>query len=135
MSLKRLKSAAIIFVIVLLGMISFARGSEPDHKYVQTISTSVESDMYEEALIRSLLNKLQQASNSYYEGSYPVHPTVEQDTTELIQIYKQNGKTILEFKIMPFIGPHNTVGIDYPTLSVDRNGNIMVLEYRHFDDF
>lgn len=83
------------------------------------MSANVETAMYEDALTVSLLKELQQASNNYYDGSYQVFPTVELDTTELKQIYKRDGKTILEFKIMPFIGPHNTVGIDYLTLSLD----------------
>lgn len=135
MSLKRIRSAAIIFTLVLLGIIGFSKVTDHDRKCVQTMSSSVESDMYEEALIVSLLNTLQQASNRYYEGSYPVLPTVELDTTELEQIYKEKGKTILEFKIMPFTGPHNTVGIDHLTLSLDNNGHVLVLEYQHSDDF
>ena len=135
MFLKRIRSAAIIFALVLLGIIGFSKVTEHDKKYVQTMSTSVESDIYEEVLIVSLLNTLQQASNSYYEGSYPVLPTVELDTTELKQIYKHKGKTILEFKIMPFTGPHNTIGIDHLTLSIDNSGNVMVLDYQHSEDF
>ena len=93
------------------------------------------SDMYKEALTASLIKELQQSSDSYYDGSYSVFPTVELDTTELEQIYRQEGKTILAFKIMPFIGPHNTVGIDHLTLSLDSRGNITLLDYQHSEDF
>jgi len=99
------------------------------------MSANTETDIYKETLTVSLLKELQQASNRYYDGSYSVFPTVELATTELEQIYKQEGKTILEFKIMPFIGPHNTVGVDHLTLSLDNRGNVTVLDYQHSENF
>lgn len=135
MALKVIRKAAIIFALTVLGIISFANAANQNSSNVYAMSTNVKDDIYEEALSASLLKELQQASNNYYENSYPVFPTVELDTTELQQIYKQKGKTILEFKIMPFIGPHNTVGIDHLTLSLDNRGNIMVVDYKHSENF
>ena len=113
MAPKRIRRIAIISVLTLLSIISFAKAANQNENSVQTISANTETDIYKETLTVSLLKELQQASNRYYDGSYSVFPTVELATTELEQIYKQEGKTILEFKIMPFIGPHNIVGIDH----------------------
>lgn len=135
MAPKRIRRIAIISVLTLLCVISFAKATNQNGNFVQTISANTETDIYKETLTVSLLKELQQASNRYYDGSYSVFPTVELATTELEQIYKQEGKTILEFKIMPFIGPHNTVGIDHLTLSLDNRGNVTILDYQHSENF
>lgn len=135
MAPKRIRRIAIISVLTLLSIIIFSKAANQDGNFVQTMSANAETDIYKETLTVSLLKELQQASNRYYDGSYSVFPTVELATTELEQIYKQEGKIILEFKIMPFIGPHNTVGVDHLTLSLDNRGNVTVLDYQHSENF
>ena len=135
MAPKRIRRIAIISVLTLLSIISFSKAVNRDGNFVQAMSANAETDIYKETLTVSLLKELQQASNRYYDGSYSVFPTVELVTTKLEQICKQEGKTILEFKIMPFIGPHNTVGVDHITLSLDHRGNVTVLDYQHSENF
>jgi len=135
MAQKRIGKAAIIVLLALLVMIGFSNAANQEGSCIQAVAMSTETDMYREALTASLIKDLQQFSDSYYDGSYSVLPTVELDTTELEQVYRQEGKTILAFKIMPFIGPHNTVGIDHLTLSLDSRGNITLLDYQHSEDF
>lgn len=135
MAPKRIRRIAIILVLTLLSIISFSKAANQDGNFVPSISADTETDIYKEALTVSMLKELQQASNRYYDGSYSVFPTVELAAAELEQIYKQEGKTILEFKIMPFIGPHNTVGIDHLTLSLDNRGNVKILDYQHSENF
>ena len=135
MAPKRIRRIAVISVLTLLSIISFSKAVNRDGNFVQAMSANAENDIYKETLTVSLLKELQQASNRYYDGSYSVFPTVELVTTKLEQICKQEGKTILEFKIMPFIGPHNTVGVDHITLSLDHRGNVTVLDYQHSENF
>ena len=135
MAPKRIRRIAVISVLALLSIISFSKAVNRDGNFVQAMSANAETDIYKETLTVSLLKELQQASNRYYDGSYSVFPTVELVTTELEQICKQEDKTILEFKIMPFIGPHNTVGVDHITLSLDHRGNVTVLDYQHSENF
>lgn len=135
MAPKRIRRIAVISVLALLSIISFSKAVHRDGNFVQAMSANAETDIYKETLTVSLLKELQQASNRYYDGSYSVFPIVELVTTEVEQICKQEGKTILEFKIMPFIGPHNTVGVDHITLSLDHRGNVTVLDYQHSENF
>ena len=135
MAPKRIRRIAVISILTLLSIISFSKAVNRDGNFVQAMSANAETDIYKETLTVSLLKELQQASNRYYDGSYSVFPTVELVTTKLEQICKQEGKTILEFKIMPFIGPHNTVGVDHITLSLDHRGNVTVLDYQHSENF
>ena len=135
MAQRRIGKTATIVLLALLVLIGFSKAADQDGNCIQAVAIGTETDMYKEALTASLIKELQQSSDSYYDGSYSVFPTVELDTTELEQIYRQEGKTILAFKIMPFIGPHNTVGIDHLTLSLDSRGNITLLDYQHSEDF
>ena len=105
MAQKRIGKTATIVLLALLVMIGFSKAANQDGSYIQAVAIGTETDIYKEALTASLIKELQQSSDSYYDGSYSVFPTVELDTTELEQIYRQEGKTILAFKIMPFIGP------------------------------
>ena len=135
MAQRRTGKTATIVLLALLVMIGFSKAADQDGSCIQAVAIGTETDMYKEALTASLIKELQQSSDSYYDGSYSVFPTVELETTELEQIYRQEGKTILAFKIMPFIGPHNTVGIDRLTLSLDSRGNTTLLDYQHSEDF
>ncbi len=105
MAQRRIGKTATIVLLALLVMIGFSKAADRDGSCIQAVAIGAETDMYKEALTASLIKELQQSSDSYYDGSYSVFPTVELDTTELEQIYRQEGKTILAFKIMPFIGP------------------------------
>lgn len=137
MSRYKIKSAGIIilFMFGLFSLSGFAIGSAQETSMVQTLSKNNDADVYVETIVLALLNELQQASDNYYCNSYPILPTVELATTEIKDISKQHGKIVLEFEIMPFIGPHNTVGIDSVTLSLDSRGNIAVINYQHNEDF
>ena len=135
MAQKRIGKTAIIVLLALLVIIGLSKAANQDGNCVQTMAMSSETDIYKEALTASLIKELQQSADRYYGGSYSVFPTVELSTTELEQLYRQGSKTILAFKIMPFIGPHNTVGIDHLTLSLDSRGNITLLNYQHSEDF
>lgn len=134
MSWNKIKRTGILllFMFGLFSLSGLAVGFTQETNQIQTFSKDF--DVYSETIIRALLKELQQASDDYYDNSYPVFPTVELDTTKLKDISKQQGKTIVEFEIMPFIGPHNTVGIDSVALSLDR-GNITVINYQHNEDF
>jgi hypothetical protein len=41
----------------------------------------------------------------------------------------------IKLKIVPYIGPHNAVGIDYIYVTVDSSGGIKIDKFEHIEGF
>lgn len=123
---------SIVALILTLFYINYYR----DFSYASTMtSESLQDDEYERLIKLVFLKELQEASNSYYKDYYTINPTVEYFSSTIDKIYREQGLTYVNFTILPFLGPHETVGIDTVTLSVDTWGTVTMVKYTHTGDF
>lgn len=126
----------LILSIAALLLTSFYMDNHSDFLSASTMSSeSLQDDEFERLIKLAFLKELQEASNSYYKDYYTINPTVEYFSSTIDKIYREEGLTYVSFTILPFLGPHDTVGIDTVTFSVDTWGTVTMVQYTHTGDF
>ncbi len=84
-----------------------------------------------QAIINTYLNKIKSASNEFYDDYYTKLPSVMYYTVSVKQIVSEKSNSIITFISYPYLGPHDTIGIDKITFVADYMGNIEVKEFSH----
>ncbi len=78
-------------------------------------------------------DELQQAADSYYDSQPGV--TVASYFGEVLSLSHASDGYYIKFRVFPYIGAHNTIGIDEVTYFVSNSGNITIKEYLHMKDY
>lgn len=109
---------------VILSIICFYRKSVSCSKEI------TEESKYNQVLINSYLEKIKIASNDFYDEYYNKLPSVI-NSISIKNIILENSNSIITFTSYPYLGPHNTIGIDEITFIADYKGNIELQNFNH----
>lgn len=85
----------------------------------------------EDLLVNTYLKRIQRVSDSFYQEYYTVVPTVTSGEVRVKELQSDSTKGQVTFTVEPFLGPHDTIGVDEITFSADYMGNIKVEEVKH----
>lgn len=135
------KTAIIICVLVGLTGITFLAqpfksGSiaEPDSGYIHESPEKSQEELYRDMFITALDPHIQKAITDYYGKPF----MYGLESVDILDIIRPHGYRTFEFEIKlqvkPFVGAHNTVGIDNITMRV-KPGQIMVERFEHIKSF
>lgn len=103
-----------------------------DNLCVSKISNSSECD---QAIINTYLSRIKQASDEFYKDYYLKLPQVMYYTVNLKKIEQERSNSIITFISYPYLGPHDTIGIDEITFKADHMGNIKFEEFKHIKSY
>lgn len=106
--------------------------------HYQTISVPVASssphdELIITALVTTYLKEIQTASNQYYMDYLVISPQIAYYNTTVKEITLEGNRTYIVFSTLPYVGPHDTVGEDEITFSVDHAGNIILEKFDHIE--
>lgn len=116
----------VIFVIfcVILSCIFY-------RKSISCSSNTSEKNKYDQAIINTYLDKINSASNEFYDEYYTKSPSVMYYTVSIKDIVSENSNSIITFISYPYLGPHDTIGIDEITFVADYMGNVELQNFKH----
>ncbi len=116
----------VIFVIfcVILSCIFY-------RKSVPCSSNTIERNKYDQAIINTYLDKISSASNDFYDEYYTKLPSVMYYTVSIKDIVSEKSNSIITFNSYPYLGPHDTIGIDEITFVADYMGNVKLQSFNH----
>jgi len=116
----------VIFVIfcVILSCIFY-------RKSVPCSSNTIERNKYDQAIINTYLDKISSASNDFYDEYYTKLPSVMYYTVSIKDIVSEKSNSIITFNRYPYLGPHDTIGIDEITFVADYMGNVKLQSFNH----
>ena len=116
----------VIFVIfcVILSCIFY-------RKSVPCSSNTIERNKYDQAIINTYLDKISSASNDFYDEYYTKLPSVMYYTVSIKNIVSEKSNSIITFNSYPYLGPHDTIGIDEITFVADYMGNVKLQSFNH----
>ena len=116
----------VIFVIfcVILSCIFY-------RKSVPCSSNTIERNKYDQAIINTYLDKIKSASNDFYNEYYAKLPSVMYYTVSIKDIVSEKSNSIITFNSYPYLGPHDTIGIDEITFVADYMGNVKLQSFNH----
>jgi hypothetical protein len=96
-----------------------------------------EPNGYETALINTYAKKIQLAITAYYQDDNVMAPSYTirlKSVTAETKEGTQNTSAKIVFEAEPYVGPHNTVGIDELTFLASYNGDVTLIDYLHIDE-
>lgn len=121
----------LILVAVAGGAIMFFRPGGYAGK-LETVPVSFEhQSVKNKALIYLFLDKLQEQSDLFYEPYYTINPTIAHYMTSVKDIEEKGAQINITFSTLPYIGPHDTIGEDEITFSINYSGEIALVDFRH----
>ena len=94
-------------------------------------SITVEENKYDQAIINTYLDKISSASNDFYDEYYTKLPSVMYYTVSIKDIVSEKSNSIITFNSYPYLGPHDTIGIDEITFVADYMGNVKLQSFNH----
>ncbi len=113
-----------IIVCVILSCIIY-------RKSIPCSSITVEENKYDQAIINTYLDKINSASNDFYDEYYTKLPSVMYYTVSIKNIVSEKSNSIITFNSYPYLGPHDTIGIDEITFIADYMGNVKLQSFNH----
>ena len=98
----------------------------------KAVSAAFEEQPVSEKLLVSLfLDNIQEQCNLFYMPYYTIAPTVAYYFTTVKEIKETQTSVFITFTVLPYIGPHDTIGMDEITFSVDHAGEITMEKFKH----
>ncbi len=92
-------------------------------------------EIYQDVFMVFLDPYIEKAVEDYYGIPYAVAPYM----TKVLSIERPNrGRTfafLIKLEILPYTGPHNTVGKDHITIRVQAGPEVKVEKFEHIKDF
>ena len=104
------------------------------HDKVTSTSSIQSSDgqyKYEQLLVNTYLTRIEKASNDFYNEYYTISPIVNYYSVNVKEISSVNRVEFVTFTSNPYLGPHDSIGIDEITFSADYLGNVKLESFNH----
>lgn len=136
--MKRKNLLIIILLVFLLLISSYGLGLSHPTVAVESKEVSNTQSAYNTLLINTYLDKLQEASNDFYDEYLTTSPTVAYYVVSVKKISSDpstNATGFITFIVEPFVGPHDTVGTDQISFSADYTGTIELKEFKHLKSY
>lgn len=134
--LRKPKLILIMFAFAVASVIAiFSFQTIHDNK-LENVPVSLENQTLENtALVRLFMNAIQEQSNLFYEPYYTIHPNIVDYWTTIKDIDKNGSQIHVTFSTLPYIGPHDTIGEDDITFSINCSGDIAMLDFKHLKSY
>jgi hypothetical protein len=88
---------------------------------------------YQDIISSLLMPYLFQSVGDYYSNFLTEWPLVDPWDIEYLSVERPNDsfEFVVKIQVKPYVGPHNTVGIDIVTLKVGGTGKVIISKYEH----
>lgn len=96
-------------------------------------------ELYQDIFISLLLPYIQKEVDKYYSKYLTGHLLVDPYSVGVLSAERPNGYRTsffrLKLQIMPYVGPHNSVGLDYITVTVGGSGDVKIEKFEHIKSY
>lgn len=96
-------------------------------------------ELYQDIFISLLLPYIQNEVDKYYSKYLTNTPMVAPYTVYVLSVERPLGYRSFFFKLKlqvnSYIGPHNSVGLDYITVTVEGSGDVKVENFEHKESY
>lgn len=101
------------------------------------VSVNEEIELYRNLFITLLHPYVEEAIDNYYNDYLkylPREDLFDYNILSIKRIPNHNYSYVIKLEVVPFVGPHLSVGIDHITLTLDLNG-VKVLKFKHIKSY
>lgn len=127
-----MKRIVLVFTFIILCLVLYNGLYVKENICASQINKNSE---YDKAMINTYLSKIKSASDEFYNDYYIKLPSVMYYTVNVKKIESERSNSIITFMSFPYLGPHDTIGIDEITFEADYMGNIELKEFSHIKSY
>lgn len=142
--MKKANNLIIALITFMLGFqftfttfVSAAAPYTPEMPY-QPPEQSTE-ELYQDIFLSLLLPYIQNEVDKYYSKYLTSPPIVDPYMVDILSAQRPNGYRTyffrLKLQVNSYIGPHNSVGLDYITVTVGGSGDVKVEKFEHIKSY
>jgi len=95
--------------------------------------------LYQDVIITALTPTIKEAIDDYYKNVLSYLPTYDSSRIKILNIEQPNGdqtrKFIINIEVMPYVGPHLTVGSDRISIALSYSGIQKILSFEHVKNY
>lgn len=126
-------------ILIMLLILAFLAGCLYDRRFAYRDRATAASDIQadkeqcncERLLVNTYLKRIERASDNFYEEYYTVSPTVAYYYVTVKEFISDESHSQVTFTSTPFLGPHDTIGMDEITFSADYTGKVNLEKFNH----
>lgn len=119
---------------ILIAMLGVKK-SFYQYQAITTMQSFDGKDEYNQLLVNTYITQIIEASNQFYEEYYTSLPIVNYYSVFVEEVFSDNRIKYVTFKAMPYLGPHDTIGVDEITFSADYLGNVKLEKFNHLESY
>ncbi len=116
--------------IILISCL-FYKSNREEVMLTSKIEISNIEEKYNQLLVNTYLTHIKEASNNFYAKYYTTPPIVNYYSVFLKSITSDNDTYYVTFTSKPYLGPHDTIGIDEITFTADWHGSVKLDKFNH----
>lgn len=96
-------------------------------------------ELYQDIFVSLLMPEIQKSVDNYYKEFLTDTPMVAPYDVTILKAERPNGYRtfvfLLELEVHPYIGAHNSVGVDHITIRVGGSGDVKVEKFEHVKSY
>lgn len=86
--------------------------------------------------ITLLMPSVNKAINNYYKDYLKHTPREDSFSIQILEAERiKDNAYLIKFEASPYIGAHNTVGIDHLTFKITASGEVILEKYEHIKSY
>ena len=127
--------AAIVVLLIISAIIAVSKHIclEDTAKAVSTVFENQTTS--DKAQVYLFMDRIQEQSDEFYAPYYTISPTVAYYLTSVKEVREDGANLYITFSMLPYIGPHDTIGKDEITFLINHSGEITPAGLRHLRNY
>lgn len=97
--------------------------------------TQESSNNCDNLLINTYLSRIIEASDEFYKEYYAILPIVNYYSIQVKEYISDSRLSQITFTSYPYLGPHDTIGVDEITYTADYIGNVELKSFIHLESY
>ena len=127
--------ATIVVLLIIPAIMAVSKHICPEDT-AKAVSTVFENQATsDKALVYLFMDRIQEQSDEFYAPYYTISPTVAYYFTSVKEVREDGANLYITFSMLPYIGPHDTIGKDEITFLINHSGEITPAGLRHLRNY
>ena len=128
---KKIFLILLILDILLTSCLFIKSDLANDKKTITAHLTKDQEKNCDSLLINTYLTKIIEASDEFYKEYYRILPTLNYYSIYVKEYISDSRLSQITFTSKPYLGPHDTIGVDEITFTADYLGNVELKSFDH----
>jgi len=127
----------IVAVLLFISLISIQLPSNRAYAFTNTQPEACNEKQYQDIFCALLSSYVMDSVNGYYSKYLNAGVLVDPWAIEILSVERPNNnfEFVIKMQVIPYVGPHISIGLDHITITVGPTGDVKVNKYEHIESY